>query len=414
MKEKLNKLKDNKIFWMIVSVIISTGFWFYLTSTQGTIVKTRFNNVELVLDGREAMYELRNLTISEIDHKSVSVELSCTVQNLASITEDSLKAVLDVSSISAPGRYSLLYRLEYPKRVNPEEITLVHYNPQIINILVESVSKKNVPVKVSFSGSVAEGYIVEEAICTPGFVTVSGSDTEVSKIDHVKVEVLAENLKKETTVEMKFIPMDADSNQIMLKNVTFDRETVSVTLPVSKKKDVPLNLILIDGAGANQNNTTVRIEPEFITIAGDAETVDNINKIDLTTLELDSFDKIYEAKIPIAIPNNLKNVSGEAEAKVKVEIFNLENRVFSVSNFSYSNLPSEFRSVDFITKTLAVTLRGTPEEIKAVNKNNIRVVVDLKHISASGEGYVDAIIFVDGYPNVGAVGKYKLIVNIKD
>lgn len=149
---------------------------------------------------------------------------------------------------------------------------------------------------------------------------------------------------------MKFVPMDAESNPIVLKNAKFDRETVSVTVPVSKKKDVPLNVILIDGAGANQNNTTVRIDPEFITIAGDAETVDSINKIDLITLELDSFDKIYEAKIPVAIPNDLKNVSGETEARVKVEIFNLENRVFSVSNFNYSNLPSEFKSADFVTK----------------------------------------------------------------
>jgi YbbR domain-containing protein len=414
MKESLKKLKDNKIFWMIISLFVSTGLWFYLTSMQGTIVKTRLNNVELVLEGREAMNELRNLTISEIDHKFVSLEISCTVQNMALITEESLKAVVDVSSINSPGRYSLTYNLEYPKRINPEEITLVHSNPKIISILVENVSRKNVPVKISFSGSVAEGYIVEEAICTPEFVSVSGSETEVNKIDHVKVDVLAENLKKETTVEMKFVPMDAESNPIVLKNAKFDRETVSVTVPVSKKKDVPLNVILIDGAGANQNNTTVRTDPEFITIAGDAETVDSINKIDLITLELDSFDRIYEAKIPVAIPNDLKNVSGETEARVKVEIFNLENRVFSVSNFNYSNLPSEFKSADFVTKTLAVTLRGLSEEIKTVNKNNIRVIADLKDIRASGECYVDAVIFVDGYPNVGAVGKYKLIINIKD
>lgn len=414
MKEKLSKLKDNKIFWMIVSLIVSMGFWFYLTSTQGTIVRTRFNNIELVLDGRDAMYELRNLSISEIDSKSVSLEISCTVQNLASLSEDSIKAVVDVSSISSPGRYSLSYNLIYPSRVNPEEITVVHSNPKVVNIVVESVGRKNVPVKVSFSGSVADGYIVEEARVTPEVVSVSGPETEVDKIDHVKVDVEAENLKKETTVEMKFVPMDAESKPLELKNVNFDRETVSVTIPVSKKKDVPLNVILIDGAGANQSNTTVRIEPEFITIAGDAETVDSINKIDLTTLELDSFEKIYEAEIPIAIPNNLKNVSGVRDAEVKVEIFNLETKVFSVSNFNYTNLPSEYRTAEFISKTMFVTLRGAAEEIKTVNKNNIRVIVDLKDISAVGESYVDAIIVVDGYPAVGAVGKYQLIMNIKD
>lgn len=414
MKEKLKKLKDNKIFWIFVSLFVSTGFWFYLTNVQGTIVKTKFDNVELVFEGREAIYELRNLTISEIDHKSVSLELSGTVQNMAAITEDTLKAAVDVSSISSPGRYALSYNLAYPKRINPEEITLVHSSPKVINILVENVSRKSVPVKVSFSGSVADGYIVEDPKFTPEFISVSGSETEVDKIDHIAVDVRAENLKKETTVEMKFAPMDAESKLLSLKNVSFDRETISVTIPVSKKKDVPLNLILIDGAGANQNNTTVKIKPEFITIAGDAETVDSINKIDVSTLELDSFEKIYEAKIPIAIPNNLKNVSGESEAEVKVEIFNLESRIFSVSNFNYTNLPSEFRSADFITKTLDVTLRGSHDDIKTVNKNNIRVVADLRNISASGESYVDVKIYVDGYPNVGAVGKYKLIMNIKN
>ena len=60
-----------------------------------------------------------------------------------------------------------------------------------------------------------------------------------------------------------------------------------------------------------------------------------------------------------------------------------------------------------------VTLRGPKEEIAKVKPENIRIVTSLENLgNAEGIFGAEARVYVDGYPNVGAVGTYKVNVRI--
>ena len=78
--------------------------------------------------------------------------------------------------------------------------------------------------------------------------------------------------------------MDANDVEVVSDLVTSDTENIVVTQKVSRVKEVPLTVSLVDGAGANSSNTTVTIEPSSITIVGDAEIVDDINTLSLGTI----------------------------------------------------------------------------------------------------------------------------------
>ena len=74
-----------------------------------------------------------------------------------------------------------------------------------------------------------------------------------------------------------------------------------------------------------------------------------------------------------------------------------------VTNISCINV-TEGYVVDILTRSLDVTLRGSPESIAALKDENIRAVADLADMKDSVGTYMPRVrIYADGYTDVGAI-----------
>ena len=61
-----------------------------------------------------------------------------------------------------------------------------------------------------------------------------------------------------------------------------------------------------------------------------------------------------------------------------------------------------------------VTLRGTAEALEGVSAENVRAVADLTEFgTATGFCSVPVKVYVDGTTSVGAIGEYKMFIQIK-
>ncbi|NLC72719.1 MAG: hypothetical protein GX684_02975 [Ruminococcaceae bacterium] len=412
-EKKKKKLIDSRILWLIISLLVSFLSWIYITRTQTTTVTREFTDVEVVFEGREAIRELKSFVITDISQKTVSVKLSGNWDNVGSLHSSDIKAVIDVSKLTSIGNNTVPFTLKYKKAVNPDEISLISSYPRTIQFYVDKLLEKPIEVKGAFTGNAEEGYIVGNLAFNPGTINISGPEKQVKLIDHAWVIVDGQNLSREKRADLSFTLRDSEGRDLPVGEVTFDSDTVSITVPISKKKEVPLDLIITPGGGALRDNCKISILPEKITIAGDAALVDGINKIELANIDLSSFVSTYDANLPIILPNGVENVSGEKDAKIEIEILGLGSKGFSVSNLSYINLPGSFSSANIVSRSLDVTIRGKQEILDKIAANNLRAVADLNNITSTGEIYVTAKIYVDGFADVGAVGEYKLIVNIR-
>ena len=147
-------------------------------------------------------------------------------------------------------------------------------------------------------------------------------------------------------------------------------------------------------------------------IAGDAKTLEGINKISLGTVDLASFTLTHEDKFPILLDNDITNVTGITEAKATIEVIGLETKRFSITNITVTNVPAGHNAT-LVTQAIDVTIRGKSDVIEKIKSNNIRAVVDLSDIgSTTGAIQPTAKISVDGYTGVGAIGEYPVYVDI--
>lgn len=411
-KKESSKLFDSKVFRVVISLLAALLIWIYITGTQEDEIKREFNDVAVTFSGAETMQESKGFVVTDVDTESVSIVVSGTRSNIAKLAATNLKAVIDLSKVTKQGNNRVSYEILFPDYVDTSAVTIVSRTPENIQFNVAKISTKTVPVKGAFTGSTAEGYIAEDPTFSPETITLTGPDSQLENIAYVWATIGGDEISKTKTADVAFTYMDADGNELDYTDITPDYDTVTVTLQINMKKDVPLRVNLVEGAGATEDNTIVTIEPSTITISGDSAIVDGINKIVLATIDLTDFSATYEETYPIVLDNDVVNVTGTTEATVQVRIVGLQTAKFSVTNLSCINIPEGF-TADMLTKSLEVTVRATEAVLSKITSDNLRAVADLTGYASTGDVSVPVKIYVDGYSDAGAIGEYPATVNIK-
>ena len=403
MKTNLNKLYNSKAFWAIVSLILSVIIWVYVASVETEEFKQTFRGVRVQLVGEELLRDSRNLVITDMDTSTVTVEVVGPRRIVGSLDSDSIYAQIDVSKLSRAAYTSQQYSVIFPDGTDTGNLSVTRKTPETINFMVSAQTTKSIQVRGSFDGSVAEGFTAEEPIFEPATITLSGPEAYLRSVEYAWVSFGKENIDSTYEVETGFTLMTADNTPASTTGIKFSTDTVRAVMPLLTLKDVNLGINLIEGGGATAENTKVTIEPESISLAGDSKFLAGINKITLASVDLTDFTTSFTDTYPIAIDNELKNITGATEAKVTVEIVGLETKSFKVTNISCINVTDGFNA-RILTRSLDVTLRGNPESLAQIKDENIRAVADLADMNESVGTYMPRVrIYVDGYTDVGAI-----------
>ena len=411
-KKKVSKLFNNNIFWAVISLVAALAIWLYMTATREEEIDVTLSGVQVVFAGEEDLQATRGLVITDVSTRTVDVTVRGTRLNIGSLAASDVQAVIDVSRFNSTSNSTQSYNLVYPDGVDASAVRVVRSSPSTISFQVTRMDDKIVPVDAAFTGSVAEGYMLGDIEYEPRSITVSGPQSVLETIDRVYVEVELMDLDATRTVEAPFTLRDADGNEIAKDGLEFDFDTVTVTIPISKVKDVPIYVNLIEGAGATRENTSIKLSESSITIAGDAATVDGINRIEVGPVDLTSFELTYEGTLDVVLPNGVENISGIEEVDVSLEVTGLAVRDFTVTNISDTGLPEGY-SAELVTHSLTVRIRGPQDALANLNSSNIRAVADLSNTTASGTMDIPNVqIVIDGALNCGAVGTYRLTYNI--
>lgn len=411
-KKMKNKILDSRLFWFILSLIISIGIWTYITGVENDEYTRNFRGVRLEFVGEDTIRASKNLVITDASTNSVNVEISGPRRVIASLDASELVAQVDVSKISRSAYTTLPYTIVFPSAIDKTNLTVKIKNPETVSFVTSEQVSKTLQVRGSFNGNLAEGFTAAAPVFEPSFITVSGPEAYLKDVDYAWVTFSGENVSSSLTAESGLVLKDKDGEDCSATGITFSEETIVCTLPVLMVKEVPVTVELIYGAGADETNTVVEIDPQTITLAGDATLLSGKNKVSLGSINLADVNSPYSSTFSIIVDDGITVRSGETEATVTVEMVGLVTKSFVITDLSYINV-TEGYTAEVLTNSLTVTLRGTPEALEEINAENIRAVVDLKDYDESeGQYSVEAVIY-PGPANVGAVGDYSLTVEIK-
>lgn len=418
MNEKNQKIKRptlQTVLMMVFSLLCALLIWVYVTEANGPDITQTFNNVAVVFDGESVMRDSRGLIVSEKNNNSVRVVLSGNRRVIASLDAADLAVSIDLNSISLTGDYSRTPRIVYPSRVDASQISSATTVPGNISFYVDKLSTRAIPVVGIFNGAAAEGFTAEPLEFDTETVRISGPENILSQVDHALVEVSRTDVDKTLSFETSYVLVNSEGETFESDQISFDRDTVNVTLPISAVKEVDLVVDLIPGGGAMAEHAKVEVQPERITLVGDSETLAGVNNISLAKIDLSKLDSTLTETYRIVIPNDTHSTEGVKEATVTVTLEGLSRKTVTIekSNISFINNSEGFEAEIMNSSLENVIIRGPAEVLADISDVNVRAVADLKDYgTATGFMTVPVRIEVDGTTEAGAFGDYRVYVNI--
>lgn len=403
------------ISYIVFSLVASLLIWVYVTESNGGESDRTFPGVMVVFEGESEMRDTRGLIISEREATTGKVALSGNRRTLAVLDSTDLKLVINLNDIMTTGYYSLAPKVEYPRRVDAGTITQATISPEVISFYVDKLSVRPVPVTGVFNGSAAEGYSADPLEFDTETIRIYGPEKIISQIDHAQVEVSRTDVDKTLSFEASYTLVDAEGNKFESDEITFDRDTVHVTLPISAVKEVDLVVDLIPGAGATRDNAKWSVEPKTITLNGDAETLEGVNSISIAQIDLSKVDEALTETYKIVLPNDTESTDGIKEATLTLELQGLAKKTVSIeqSNISCTNVSQGYEAIVMNGSLDNVVIRGPESVLRGITDNNIRAVADLTDYgTATGILSVPVRIIINGTTEAGAYGEYKVYINV--
>ena len=410
---RMRNLYNNRIFWMVISLLASLAIWVYITSVDSDEYKQTFRGVRVELVGEDVLRDSKGLVVTDLDTNSVTVELVGPRRVIASLDADNIVAQVDVSKLSQAAYTSLQYTLSFPDKTDTGSIQTARKSPETVNFMVSAQTSKTIQVRGSFEGQLAEGYTAEIPVFEPSTITIYGPEAYIKNVSYAWVTFGKENVDSTYSVETGYTLMNENGEECSTTGITCSTDVVKAMLPLLTKKEVLLSVDLIEGAGATSKNTKVTIEPESITLAGDSSILDGLNKITIATIDLTDFGRSFTDTFTIPLNDEIRNLTGVSEATVTVEVVGLETRSFTVKNIRCINV-AEGYAADIISESITVTLRGPVEQLDQVQTENLQAVADLVDYKGSTGAYMPEVkIYVDGFTDVGAIGENNISIEIR-
>lgn len=408
-------MKKNKTITMLVSLLAAICLWIYVVTVVNPDGDTVISNIPVTFTGVEVLREDQSLILSHDYDLTVSAHFYGKNADLKKLEQnrDELQAVVDVSRVRSAKDYSLTYDLHLPNAVQESAFTVSDLKPSTVNVSFERQKKAIVPIDSDFSKvEILDGFMLDSVGFDFESVTVEGPESVVDTIQSAKILLSKKNVNKSFTEMLPYTLVDKDGKEVSKERLSMDVDEIEVSMNIIKYKVVPLSVKIIDGGGAVEEDCDIRIEPASITISGDSTVLDGVNSIVLDTIDLSQTANSKVLELPILIPNNASNVSGQDKATVTLKILDKQTKTVKVSNISFEGKLDGFEA-ESMAQQIQPTVRASTADINKINANNMRVVADLSGFSQPGTYQVPVEIYIDGFPDAGVIGEYTIVVNLK-
>ncbi len=429
-----HRLFYNKPFLISASILISFIAWLVVTLNQNPTREQTFTGVSANISVENtAVSDLGLGIVNDYSKQKFSVTVKGPNYVVSSLKSEDFLISADLSNVTAPGKYTL--KLNGSRNSSASDYTFSSISPATIDLTFDYFDTKDFTLNPKLLGvSAADGLIAEKPIVSnsdQNVITVKGPRSEMSKIASVSALCNVDKTLSQTqtfesdiaiygadekilyryTVDGKIL--DANENEISQSPLTLSFQSVKVTQPISKKKDVSVNVSLTNiPDGLTLSDFAYKIDHTTVTVIGAPNVVDSMNTLSLADIDVRTISP-DKASFDVAakLPEGVKLFDSIETFKVDFDLSGFKTAVFTVSDLRFENL-GEGLNAKKNSYIKNVIICGKENEIASIKNNNVYAVIDLKD-SAVGDHTIEAEIHVEGVNGVWQVGYYTASVSIK-
>ena len=293
---------------LFVSFCVALGLYYFVHSQR--------NNVQRVIVMPVEFHNkpLNKVLVQDKDSRQVQV----TIQGPNFLVNDVVSSVRPIKLIlpeNIDTDYSVAVKDEMLDL--PSAIEVLNIEPKRVNVKIENLVRKTVPVVVPHIGKIKPEFRITNFVSIPDNVEVEGAASEVEKISYVHSEPLyLSKIEKDTNIRL------ALTDEI--RNAHYSPKEIMVMLKVSPEETTRV-FEKIDIEVHSKNNEEITISPNtvWVKVSGAKSIVEGMTEDDVTAYIKIGRDNKASEKVRFSLPDGVMAIGWKPTA---VEIINNKDK----------------------------------------------------------------------------------------
>lgn len=416
-------MKNNKSFFdnntviMVISILGSILIWMMVAYNIDSDIPVTIRNVPVTIDTNDSNLTRLDLYPVTSTDFTVDVEVIGPRATVGNIKASELNVLAKLNNISGPGTYDLALEIT---DIRNRGVEIKGTTPAAISMRFDHCVTKELPVQLDVSGlTIPEGYILDEEYIYPSEIEVVGPATEMQSVETANVHLSFEKpLSASATYDTPVVLKDVELNAVESPYFEYDSKTVSVTLPVLKKKTVPVTFDFVNASSDfNLESLNYVVSPKEIEIAGPADSVATFNELHLGYLDMRTLTPDMNMSYNLSLPPGFISVEGISELSIQFLPDGIGEKELSIDSDSIYivNLSDEY-DVSIQSKSISgVTVYGPESELETLTSKDLVAQIDMTEADLRiGQITVPVDILIPGKSTCWVYGdRYTARVTVK-
>lgn len=387
----------NDKYILIFSICAAFIIWIIVSSTSSD------PDVKTITDISISIPNLSdNLEVMQAEDVKAEIRIKGNKLIIGSVQSSDILVSADVSDISKPGEYKLKLSAKKQGILSDYEFDST-VTPSTITVYVDRRAEKTLNIEENVQVQAGSEYLKQQNQLSIDTVKLSGAETDINRITTVKAEYSSnETLTETKTFEVPLRYYDENGEEVSSQYITAEFNSVQVTVPVLKVKQVPIKVEFtnIPDSWEMPDNWVTIASPEnqYIQLAASDEVLDKITEIKTEPIDLSQISSVRKTMtVSIEIPTSCTNVDRIEQVTLKFNTDEFTSKTFTVSNVELrSNVPGVTGKLS--GDSFSVTIVGPESEVNAMKASDILLYATLTESESTAAFITKPLqISIDGY-----------------
>lgn len=379
--KRIKEILTRNLSLKLLSVVIAFFVWLAVVNVSDPQITERKEITLEVVNG-EVMSKAGLSYEIEGKRNSVTVSYQVRTQDRMNINQSDFRAYIDLADYypatgTVPVYVEVLNNKDY--LVNSQTA-----RPAVVRIRTEQIQEKEFELQIHTSGTMAEGYEVDQVVLSRNKVTVEGPESVIGRINSVGVEINIEEgqstASSGTTVPVFY---DANGNKLTLdERVSVNVPEIDYKVNVVKIRQIPLEFEVGGQAADGYRYMGLDSSAQAVAVAGPDELVSQVGviRIPASALDLDNAmaDRTITVNVEDYLPDPQMRIPWNRQVVVNLRVRKLEQRVIEIpTNRIIREGEADSYYYDYDTDSVQVTVEGLPEDLESLDASDMILEMDV-------------------------------------
>lgn len=301
----------------VLSAALGLSLWIFVTNRENPRQVQTFNSAIVV----KFINVPKDLAIANVGANTVRIRVEATTSELSRLRASDFQATVNLGGFQR-GNAAAAVDVEPPNG----GVIVVDTSPATIDVTLDDLRTKQVPVNINLVGSPQQGYkaIESSESATPSTVTVSGAASLVASVEAAWADVNLTGRRVNLDHErIDLTPRDNSRRDVGL--VTVDPSAAAISVQVQQQeftKTIIVSPVISGSPAVGYNIAGVSANPALVQVTGPADvlaSIDAVQGLATAVVAIDDSRADVVRTVAVVVPADV-TIQGPSTVRVTVTI----------------------------------------------------------------------------------------------